>query len=143
MSRFRMMTINLTLLNFFYDGAEAIKHAFSISFWGKITLHTNTNVIKLKTWCYRAFRYNSWSDFGWVLEIENRNVQSHSMAKSNLNKTEKIKTKTTTAWKLITSGIIINKNKNPLFRTSLHKSSKNCFLWSKSWFTTFTFRGTF
>ena len=89
MSRFRMMTINLTLLNFFYDGAEAIKHAFSISFWGKITLHTNTNVIKLKTWCYRAFRYNSWSDFGWVLEIENRNVQSHSMAKGNLNKTEK------------------------------------------------------
>ena len=89
MSRFRMMTINLTLLNFFYDGAEAIKHAFSISFWGKITLHTNTIVIKLKTWCYRAFRYNSWSDFGWVLEIENRNVQSHSMAKGNLNKTEK------------------------------------------------------
>ena len=34
----------------------------------------------------------------------------HSMAKDNLNKTEKNKTKTNTAWKLITLGIIFNKN---------------------------------
>ena len=33
----------------------------------------------------------------------------HNMANNNLNKTEKTKTKTTTAWKLITLGIIINK----------------------------------
>ena len=35
----------------------------------------------------------------------------HNMANNNLNKTEKkTKTKTTIAWKLITLGIIINKN---------------------------------
>ena len=31
----------------------------------------------------------------------------------------------------------------PPFQTSLHKFFKNCFLWSKSYLTTFTFRGTF
>ena len=40
-------------------------------------------------------------------------LTQHIMAKDSLNKTEKTKTKTTTAWKLITLGMIINKNLNP------------------------------
>ena len=46
------------------------------------------------------------------------------MAKDNLNKTEKNKIKTTTAWKLITLGIIINKIEIPLFRQKSTSNSK-------------------
>ena len=60
---------------------------------------------------------------------------SHSMA--NLNITEKKhKTDTTTARKLMTLGININKDKNPPFWNALHKIFKNCFLSSKSYITT-------
>ena len=72
------------------------------------------------------------------LKKKQRNmILSYSMA------TEETKTKTTTAWRLITLGIIINKNLSLPFQTSLHKIFKNCFLWIKSCFTTFTFRVTF
>ena len=42
------------------------------------------------------------------------------MAKFNLNKTEKIKSKTTIAWKLIALEIILNKNQNPPFLAKIY-----------------------
>ena len=44
------------------------------------------------------------------------------MAKVNLNETEKNKTKTITAWKLKTHGIVINKNypPSPLFEVKIY-----------------------
>ena len=67
----------------------------------------------------------------------------HSMARVNLNKSEEVVTNTTTASKYIPKRSRICINWNPPFQTSLHKIFKNCFLWSKSYFTTLTFRGTF
>jgi len=65
----------------------------------------------------------------------------HSMALANLNKSEELVTNTTTASKYMSMRPRICNNGNPLFQTSLLKIFKNC--WSKSYFTTFTFRGTF
>ena len=67
----------------------------------------------------------------------------HSMARANLNTIENFMTNTTTASKYIPKRFKICINRNPPFQTLLHKIFKNCFLWSKSCFTMFTFRGTF
>ena len=67
----------------------------------------------------------------------------HSMARANLNKSDYFLTITITASKYIPSRPWISINRNPPYQTSLHKIFKNCFLWSKSFFTMFTFRGPF
>ena len=70
-------------------------------------------------------------------------VMMQSMARANLNKSEELVTNTTAASKYIPRSSRICINWNPPFQTSLHKFFKNCFLWSKSYFTTLTLRGTF
>ena len=70
-------------------------------------------------------------------------VRDHSMARVNLNKSEELVTNTTVASKYIPKRSKICINRNPLSQTSLHKILKNGFLWSKSFFTTLTFRGNF
>ena len=67
----------------------------------------------------------------------------HGMARANLNKSVWLVTNFTTESKYIPRRTRISINWNPPFQTSLHKIFKNCFLWSKSCFTIFTFRGTF
>ena len=61
------------------------------------------------------------------------------MARANLNKSVWLVTNTTTASKYIPKRTRICINWNPPFQTSLHKIFKNCFIWSKSCFTMFTF----
>ena len=63
------------------------------------------------------------------------------MAIANLNKSEELVTNTTTASKYMPKRPIICINGNSPFKTWLYKIFKNCFLWSKSCFTMFTFRG--
>ena len=71
-------------------------------------------------------------------------VQHHlSKAIANLNKSDELVTNTTVASKYIPKRPRICINWNPPFQTSLLKIFKNSFLWSKSYFTTLTFRGTF
>ena len=62
----------------------------------------------------------------------------HSMARANLNESNKLVTNITAASKYIPRRPRICINWNLLFQTSLHKIFKNCFLWSKSCLTMFT-----
>ena len=66
-----------------------------------------------------------------------------SMARANLNKSKKVSTFTIAASKYIPKRPRICIHWNYLFQTLLHIIFKNCFLWSKSCFTMFTFRCTF
>ena len=110
------------------------------------------NRINRKMSCSRYGLTNSHSDFTifffkseWVLfaYIFLSKKFDLSMAIANLNKTEKLVTNTTTASKYMPKMPRICINGNPPFRTSLHKTFKNCFLWSKFYFTMLTFRRTF
>ena len=82
--------------------------------------------------CRGAMRSTTW----WDLRL-------HSMVSANLNKSFWLVINTPKVSKYIPRRTRISINWNPLFQTSLHKIFKNCFLWSKSCFTMFTFRGTF
>ena len=68
---------------------------------------------------------------------------SVSMARASLNKSWELVTNTTAASKYIPKRPKIFINWNPPFQNWLHNIFKNCFLWSKTYFTAFTFRGTF
>ena len=92
-------------------------------------------------------RYSGWNIFSLKSNLKFQNQTSllpyHSMAMGNLNKSKEITPTTTTALKVAPQRTIFHKNWNPPFWTSLHKIFKNCFLWSKSCCTIFTFTGTF
>ena len=79
----------------------------------------------------------------WLVSKQPTSISTagtHNMARANLNKNEWLVTNTTPQHQRRPRICI---NWNTPFQTSLHKILKNCFLWSKSYFTTFTFRGTF